>query len=495
MKVTIKFLEDNNVFANGDIFSAILFTENTTEILQANNSILTWSYTHLQNGFSNNLTVNFNLKTSFESIDLSQGVFQGLTLRSIEDEDKDKETEVGFSLTSTISTQVISNSKFFDMLTFPLSILLSLAYVFYDCSKKIKLKSNFGYFIGRILVLHASIFDQISSGYPGLTEILVTQYVEVLMMLLFFGLSHKKLNLLSDLNEFFFKKSPLILVAACLLILVNLLGVENHLLIFFIPLVMALVDRSLSKSCQPLRGLLIFELSKFVIIFVGCFFPCYMIHTDNSLLMEFDYPNLALFFFVGFVALPGIFYLHIVFARKTIQTMEVELNRKELHGKSRNNPICIQEGQGDIISTRSCYLKNMIHDYISFYFNKKVVFYHPNFFVGVIEADFEMRRTHAGAIKAKQTGYLNFYFYEKRENRRAGSLVQHCKQLGYKPSLRFRISKRWNDYRVLNLIPVESPEATSAQRFIAVVMTKTSKLIFSFLNYDVFFLFLSIITL
>ena len=470
--LTIKFLDSNNIFANGSIFSQQFRQDSAKQPLIANNSIQSWSYTHLKSGLRNGSEILY-LKTSFKSIDQSKGLIQGLTLEVI-DKNTNKST---FSLTATQKDEISSKQKTFFEIGF--SLVLGFAYIFQFALENVNVKVNFGYASARFLtfwtIYKTSIYGDLTP--PGFIVLFIVQMIEMAFMLIFWGLSFNKHTFLIDLKELCCYKAPLIIVGKVLLIIFTL--DENYYpMVVFVPMLMAWVDRLQSGGCQELRFLFTFELSKFIVVLIGCYFPRYYNLFSGSLLMSFDYPGLALFFFVGFIAIPGLFFAQHFFSKKAAQELDLVLKREVIHGKAgKSNPVFIQEGQGDIVPTR---WKILSVDFPSVFSNKKVPFYHSKSFLGVIEVGLTKSKYIflVRPIEQMPTGYLHFYRYSSRRNPTSQYFPQHCQRLGYKPHIKFKVLNQRGYVGMVNIIPVETPESTSEQKFVAIVTKSYGKPLF-----------------
>ena len=271
--------------------------------------------------------------------------------------------------------------------------------------------------------------------------------------------------------------TPIILIPLALLVCLGL-GVTYYPMVVFVPLLMAFVDRLLFAGCQGRTLLFIAELSKFAIVFIGCYFPCYMNPFKGSLLMEFDYPGLILYFLIGFVFIPGLFLLQLIFFKKGTEELDVVLERDVVHGRGgKSNTVCILEGRGDIVPT----VWKFFSEYFPGVFTaKKVSFYHKKPFHGVIEVGLVKSKLIISErpIEQKPTGFINFYRYRSARTSTDRSFQQHCQHLGYKPDIKFKVTNNVavaEDAGMVNLIPVETPESTSEQKFVAIITKSYGK--------------------
>ena len=468
----IAFLHKNNIFSSGSMFSLLLRQENSTDPPLTNNSIQNWNYTHLINGVKSVKRQKIlKLKTSFTSTNLSKGFIQGLSLDSA---GNDGIKNTSFSLKSTLRDQISTNYLVLPNVQHWLSEVLCVAYVFQFLFVDLKLRPNFGYASARFLSLFLMGYDVFWEVVfsASIVNVLVIQFVEALLMIIYWGISFKKEMFKADLKELCKKKGALVFVSMVLLTLLTI-DMSYYPMVVFVPLLMAWLDRLQSRGCQPLRLLLILEMAKFTFILLGCYFPCSVIPDRYSLLMVFNYQNLSLFCFLGYILLPGLFFIQMVFSRKSIKRLRLELIRQEIHGnRSKNNPICIQKGQGDVIMKEFNLLSKKYPDP---YFGKKVAFYCPTSFLGVIEVELTKARVPYKGLSLTPTGYLNFFRYKTRKDPLASSMPQHCEELGYRASIKFKVSNESRDHQKVNIIPVETPESTSNQKFIAIVLDNSGK--------------------
>ena len=468
----MSFLNRNDIFSSGSSFSLILNQKAENGSLLLNNSIQNWSYIHLKHGFGSGLenkSGSLLLKTSFSSSNVSRGLYQGLTLESIQ-----SASDRVFLLSSNIRRQIGTDYLPAYCVISILLILLEIAYILNYLHNNINLKANFGYCSARLLTLIHICNKWIKENLVGplILEIASIQFVEIMMIMMAGGVIFYKIATPNDFKEILWKKVPVILFSEVLLILLSL-DLAYYPMVIFVPLLVAWIDRLQSRGCQRIQFLLLSEIIKFVITLIGCYCPYYIIPFQQTLLMGFDYCNLGLFIFVGFILLPTLFYLQLKFSSKPIKEAKIILFREELHGKNNRCPSLIQEGQGDILLTK--YRIGWVQ-LPHLYSNKKVLFYYSSSTRGVIEVEVKQFEILNGRRKfLVSTGFINFYIYKSQTNLLAQSSPQHCQDLGYKPSFRIRVMKRNHLQLFLYLIPVETPEATNEQKFFAIIMESHGK--------------------
>ena len=354
--------------------------------------------------------------------------------------------------------------------------IIAVVYVLQFIFANVKLKVNSGYYSARFLLfffmLYCVFFENLVND--SLITIFVIQLMEVFVVIIFsgFGFTQQRAKYLRDFQEIWKKKLPLVVGSLALMILLTL---DNayYPMVVFVPLLVAWIDRLQSHGCQWLPFLIINELIKFAIVLIGCYIPCYFAPFEENLLMGFNYLNLALFIFTGFILLPGLFFLQTLFSKKSQNKAKIVLIRKELHGASKSWPQMIQLGQGDIVATRERFFSRDRPDQYSM---KKLLYYSPKLVSGVIEVEVTKLIVRNERVLIRPTGNINFYTYKKRENPAASELPQHCQDLDYKPSIKFKALNRGSEFAMLNLLPVETPECLTEQRFFAITLKSYGKL-------------------
>ena len=449
----------------------MVFLQKTGEPLLLNNSLQNWTYTHFRNGGWNDYKkTTLVLNTTFSSSDLTKGVFKGLILQSM----KNSSSKSTFSISSQIKKQVfLTRNSFFNQIASFIAGTLVLVSVFQVVVTQIKFKSNFGYISARFLLFFHMTYCMAQEGLitSGIITVFGVQFTEIMAMLLFWRFSLNRGTLLRDIKAILRKRAFLVLVTEIVLILFTIYR-TFYPMVVFVPFLMAFVDRLQSFGCQHFRILIISEFSKFLIILVGCYVPFYISHLNFNLLMDFNYQNIAIFSSIGFILLPGLFYLRKYLSKRIIKNVDIELAREELHGKDKDRPMMIQEGLGDIIPKRYKFLSK---EFPHFYSSKKLPFYNPKSLLGVLEVEVIKILALNQEPMIKPTGFLNIYTYKRKANPMASSLPQQCQELGYKPSIKFRVLNKLQGIGSLNIIPVETPEASDEQRFVAITMNPYGK--------------------
>ena len=337
----------------------------------------------------------------------------------------------------------------------------------------IKLKVNFGYVFASMLLFFHTLYCYFFFAMRGFCFKIFfeIQYASILILFTTNKVSPDKETNWSDLKELCRKKGALMIATEILLVLASI-NPNYFPMALFIPMLMAFFDRLQSLGCHSLRILLANEMTKYTLILVGCFVPCYLSHFEETLLMEFDYPTTALYIFIGFVLIPAMFLTQKYLSRRSLGVADLVLYRKELHGRSQDRPMLIQKGQGDII--RAGFWK--LPDYHIPQRPDKFAFYHPRSFLGVLEL--ELVKSANGRDTSFRTGILNFYSYRRRGNPLAGKSPQRCQDLGYRPSIRFKILKNQEADHVYYhgyIIPVEISEAPGTPRLVVLVIDSYSK--------------------
>ena len=471
-------MDSNNIFSNGSLFSLTLQQDTAEDPLLPNNSIQSWYYRHVKDGApSTDSLKSMDFRTSFKSNnDPVEGVFQGLTLQAYDRKLK-KKSEFLLKITQKYQLSLDSDPESSSNLPLAISIILGIPYFYQFAFVDVKLKMNFGYYSARFLtfliIFSKSIWGDLSAS--AFTVIFLVQFFEVSLLSMVWLRSAFNRTFSSGFKERRWSSILLMLIPLALLIFLSS-DVNYYPMVIFVPLLMALVDRMFSVGCQGRRLLLIAELSKFLVVFIGCYFPYYinpLLGFEGSLLMSFNYTRMTLFFFVGFVGLPALFFSQLIFSKKGTEELDVVLRREVVHGKDgKMNPACIQEGQGDIAPTSWKFLSDIFPGVFT---TKKVSFYHKRSFLGVIEVGLEKTTAILTERPVEQTptGFINFYRYRSGRNQTTKSFQQHCQHLGYKPYIKFKVMNDVaDDAGMVNLIPVETPESTSEQKFVAII-TKT----------------------
>ena len=480
-KLEITYLNTNNMFSAGSTFSVILNQKRAQDPLLVNNSIQNWKYTHLRNGdTSDDGSKNLSLKTSFSSHNLTKGLYEGLSLHSSDS----SSPKMNFSLSIKIKKEVffVRNYAVLQNIVIFVGVVFELAIVAQISFRDLKLKANFGYASARFLTFFHLLFCMYFLHYIsfGILFLLTLQCLEVCILALFWLYYINLLTFMSDLKEIAKKKAPLMLLTETLLVLLTP-DAAYYPMVMLVPFLMAFVDRLQSYSCQDIIILIPFEYFRYIIVIARCYLPWYVFPVQYNLLMEFNYPNIALYLFIGFILIPALFLLHVLLSKKSVKEAKLVLIRREIHGKTRNCPMMIQEGQGDIIPT--CYTE-VSYEHPHEYSNKKWVYEYPNSTRGVIEVEIKVIAVIRGITHLFSTGFINFYNYKSTRGRSFPSLPQHCQNIrGLKPSIRFRVLNKGNGVLHLSIIPVETPEATNEQRFFAISLKSCGKLL-SQLQFD-----------
>ena len=459
-------MDSNNVFSSGSKFSLNLTQKDPHDPLLLNNSIQNWTYTHLNHGYgSEGAAQNFLLNTSYSSSDHTKGRYEDLILLSTHNHSPKKD----FTLSSKIKKQIFEGKfklNFFEELHFRVVFLILFFIIFPSFVfflQKVKLKVNFGYFSASLLTFLQSLYCKYFLDLQGVffQMIVLIQYTNVFMILGGNKIFPDKETICGDLKELWRKKGALMIASEVILILLTL-NLNYFLMALFLPLLMAWVDRLQSLGCYSVPILMFNELSKYAIMFIGCYIPSYLLEFENTLLMGFNYQNLSIYLVTGFILIPGLFLVQACFTKKSVKKAKLVLVGKELHGRRRDLPMLIQKGQGDIISTRQW---NILFDPFP-HRPDRFAFYHPKSFLGVLELELQQDPRF-------RTGVINFYTYRRRLNPLAAQLPQRCQDLGYKPSIRFQILKKQpigREIYHLYIIPVEVSEASDSQRLVVLIM-------------------------
>ena len=474
----IAFLNTNDFFSRGGSrFSLKLRQKDTKQPLLLNNSIQDWTYRHLKNGdLATPGSITLQLKTSFSSFDETKGLYEGLTLQSASELGSDGH----FLLSTTIKQEfLLSDDESIAQSISLLGSILEVSYRVRFTNKDIKFKTNLGYISARFLtfwwMIYCMIFESLVS--TSVFALLLIQFLELLMLAVFLGINGACRGIYDkeDLKEICPKKVPLVLLSGLLLYLLTINPVYYPMTIF-VPLLMAFLDRLQSHGCQQLNFLMLSELSKFTLILVVCYVPGYIIPSLHNLLMDFNLYSICLYVLVGFVIIPGLFLIENLLSRKSVKQSKTVFYREELHGRGRDRPMLIQKGQGDILPTL-CKLSSRETPHT--YYNKKLWFHYPSSMPGIVEVEVIKTGEIRGITSIRVTGKINFYTYRRRTSEFGSSMPQQCQDLGYRPSYRFKTLNKLDPIYEVDVIPVETPEATSEQKFITIFVNsygKSSKL-------------------
>ena len=243
--------------------------------------------------------------------------------------------------------------------------------------------------------------------------------------------------------------------------------------IFFLPSVLWVADKKISKSAQPSKKVAFEELSSLVFIFISYFLPTWLTGLQTTFVQSFDFFQIGLFCFITLIVLPLVVY----FGSRTkvqkviIGVMENQLEGLVVHGRNKKNPRQILKGMASYKAIRIPWL-GLDLEGRRLMRNRELAFYRPYLAVGTLElyVTRQERRRAQDNTKIKGTKYIDFFRYQKNKAPWVGP-PESSKGRNLKACYRFQVCQEsalnLNKFGI-RLVEVETGEVFNQNKLVAI---------------------------